>query len=346
MEIEAVMKKIETLRDDRKFAMVDICKFIMAFVVIAIHTNPVVNCENMFLVKSVISIENWAVPFFFMASGFFLFYQQDRQEAKCIQRIDGYLKKLIVLYCTWTFLSLPLTIYGYVESGNSLLACILSYIKYFLFVGKLYNSYHLWYLLALIIAVLIIRFMIQRKAKIRDILFVAFAMYIINDCMQYASTENLLLGKFVSLYVYVFNKGGIFTGMIYVVLGMLLAQGKKYLNRGMAIVGVIGICACRLHVSERAGNYLLMAETWLLFMVILSIDIKDRKCYQYLRRYSTVIYVSHLIWYSMYSFIIIKEPNKLGLDSFLVTSLMSFLCAVVLTWLARFEKFAWLKKIT
>ena len=51
------MKFFNILNHDREFAMIDICKFIMAFVVIAIHTNPVVNCTDHLVVRSVVIIE-------------------------------------------------------------------------------------------------------------------------------------------------------------------------------------------------------------------------------------------------------------------------------------------------
>lgn len=49
------------IQNDREFGIVDICKFIMAFAVIAIHTNPVVNCTNLFVARCVFIIEDWTL---------------------------------------------------------------------------------------------------------------------------------------------------------------------------------------------------------------------------------------------------------------------------------------------
>lgn len=344
------MKFLETIQFDRKFGIVDLCKFIMAFVVIAIHTNPVVNCTNPIVVRIVVIIEDLAVPFFFITAGFFLFYKMENSLSFQLQRIDKYLEKIFVLYCAWTFLSFPLTLYGYTQSGNSMIGCVLSYIKYFLFVGKLYNSYHLWYLLALIYAVLIIRFMLKRNLKTQYIVLVAIFFYSMNEFMQYTmeymQDGMSIIHKLAYIYQYIFNKGGIFTGMIYVVAGMLIAQSRQYLNRWISIFAIIGINISKVYCNAVVGDYLKILEAVLVFMVIISVEIGDGSGYRYLRKASTIIYLSHLIWYSLYSFLIIKEPNKLGLDSFVATSLLSMIYAGLVIVLMQKPKFQWLKKIT
>lgn len=155
--------------------MIDVFKFIMSFVVIAFHTNIMFNSQNELLTRFFITIADLSVPFFYMSSGFFI------KENK----LDSYLTKILKMYCAWTLLSLPLTIYGYVLSGNGIVSCILSYVKYFLFVGKLYNSYHLYYLLALIYAVIIIKALLKMN-KPKWLLGVAFILYSINMFMQNA----------------------------------------------------------------------------------------------------------------------------------------------------------------
>ena len=344
------MKLFETIQADRKFAMVDICKFIMAFVVIAIHTNPVVNCTNSIIVQGVIIIEGWAVPFFFIASGFFLFYNMEKPYSLHLQRMDNYLKKIIILYCAWTFISLPLAVYGYVHSENSIIECVLSYIKYFFFVGKLYNSYHLWYLLALIFAVIVIRFMLKRNIKVRYIVLTAIFFYTMSELMlyipEYIQNKTGIIYRLFSLYQYVFNKGGIFTGMIYVVIGMLIAKSRKYINRWLAILAMLGINFLKIYCYEIVEDYLNIIESTLFFMIVVGVEIFNKTIYRYLRKASTIIYLSHLLWYSFYSFIIIREPNKLGLDSFVATSLLSLVNAGLLIVMMRSGKFKWIKKIT
>ena len=57
---------------------VDLFKFLMAIAVVAIHTNPIVHCKNEFVIRVTVMIEDWAVPFFFVASGFFLWNSHEK----------------------------------------------------------------------------------------------------------------------------------------------------------------------------------------------------------------------------------------------------------------------------
>lgn len=344
------MNILKTIEHDRNFATVDIFKFIMAFAVIAIHTNPVVNCTNPIIENIVKIVEGWAVPFFFIASGFFMFYNKESNKDLQVQRLGIYLKKIIILYCVWTFFSFPLAIYGYMESDNTIRECVFSYIKYFLFVGKLYNSYHLWYLLALIYAVAIIYFMMKHKCKIEHILIVAVTLYFMNDLLQYLinNLQNTasIMYKVAYVYQYVFNKGGIFTGMLYVSMGMVIAHRRQYLNRWISILVIVALNFIKPHCGSSFVVYLKMVEATAIFMALISIEIRDGTEWHYLRKASTIIYLSHLIWYSLYTFTIIKKPNKLGLDSFVVTSVLSLANAIVLIELMKKPKMKWIKEIT
>lgn len=268
-----------------------------------------------------------------------------------LQRIDKYLTKIIVLYCAWTIISFPLTVYGYIQSENSILECIFSYVKYFLFVGKLYNSYHLWYLLALIYAVFAIRFMIKKKIPVQVIVIVALLFYMLSQFMLYYMEgkleyyDNELLSIIVSLYQFVFNKGGVFTGMLYVVVGMLIAQKRKYLNKYLCMATIITVNICEPYCNIVLNDCLQFIETVMFFMLVLSVEIRDRTIYHYMRKASTIIYLSHLLCFYFYSFIIINNPNKLGLDSFIATSLLALLNACFLMWITKYKKFEWIKRI-
>lgn len=46
------------------YSSIDLAKFLMAFCVIAIHTQPLVNCNNDFILSIYDSVVRLAVPFF------------------------------------------------------------------------------------------------------------------------------------------------------------------------------------------------------------------------------------------------------------------------------------------
>lgn len=97
-----------------EYRILDLMKFVMAVVVIAIHIRPEVSFSNHSVKIIFEGIYSLAVPFFFMASGFLLFRKariplEDVGKA----RILSYLKRMLKLYVVWTLIYLPLTIYGF-----------------------------------------------------------------------------------------------------------------------------------------------------------------------------------------------------------------------------------------
>lgn len=337
------------MEQNKNFNSIDLFKLIMAAVVVAIHTNPIASWTNQAAIKIVVMIEEWAVPFFFVASGFFLFNTMKVPYTEGVKRIDKYIVKILKMYCAWTLISLPLTLYGYFISGNGIISCILSYFKYFLFVGKLYNSYHLWYLLALIYALAVIRILIKKGFGSIIIAGLSIIVYLFAQMMS-VLTENLstlegIVRTFVTLYQYVFNNGGIFTGMIYVSAGMLIACYRLRINKWLGLAALVMLNVLKLFTGGIAIRLLMPVEAALLFMVLLEIKLPEHEIWEKCRKASTVIYLSHLIFFSIYTFIIIRNPNKLGFDSFMVTLIFSALNAFLLTTAQKRGHFRLLKHI-
>ncbi|MCM1184227.1 MAG: acyltransferase [Roseburia sp.] len=343
------MRIFGKIGENKRFEAVDAVRFIMAIAVIAAHTNPVVNVENVMVLESVAFITELMNPFFFIASGFFLFYKMKKPYEENLEYMDKYLKKIIRLYVTWTFLSIPVHIYGYVLSGESLIHCIFSYIKYFLFVGKLYNSGHLWYLLALIYAVPAIRVLLKHKVKLPLIFVISFLIFTGNYIMcELAKKVEIMdnpAGRIVSIYTSVFNKGGVFTGFFYVSLGMLIAHGKRWLNVWIAIAGLAFFQIINIRFGLSYNAYLTAAEGVLLFMGILGTPSAKNKYGSIFRQMSELMYLSHLLFFSLYTIVIIKQPNKLGVDSFVFTVTLSGIFAIVFIKLRNRAGFRWIGKL-
>lgn len=333
----------------KEYGSIDVCKLIMAFVVIFAHTNPIVNISNTVIIELVNMIEESVVPFFFVASGFFLCLGMQFFDSSTEARLKKYLSKIFTMYCAWTIISLPVTIYGYYISGDDIFHCILSYIKYFLFVGKLYNAYQLWYLLSLIYALVTILFFVKRKVSLKKITFIAVVFFCTNEIMLWGSKAQGLpdiVDKFIKGYQFVFNKGGIFTGMAYVCIGIIIAQKRKYLKTvycviGFVLINIIQIWGTYSHI----GNVLSIIEAMLFFMFLLNIDLLKRDIYLKCRKASTIIYFSHLIFFSLYTIVLIDDPNKLGMDSFLVTTVLTCINVIVLMKMSENNRFKWIKKI-
>lgn len=120
----------------------DILKVIMAFLVVALHIFPVSKLEGL---EGLISYEiasgitRIAVPTFFLISGYFL-----RNKLNDSVYLWKYAKRILLLYITWQILYLPDLIRFYKLGWFSQFDMVLKLI---------YGYWHLWYLLASVIAV-------------------------------------------------------------------------------------------------------------------------------------------------------------------------------------------------
>lgn len=91
---------------DKKYSMVDIGKIICAYIVVAIHTAAFSEVNlgksnlNTYLNKYLF---DFAVPFFFVSSGFFLgkkLFASFSEEEYC-NILKQYFKRLFIPYCMW-----------------------------------------------------------------------------------------------------------------------------------------------------------------------------------------------------------------------------------------------------
>ena len=100
--------------DQRKnYNSIDLWKLIMAICVVALHTNPLINCKNYIILSIYFSIVKMAVPFFFLTSGFLLGKKMNKEISNELI-VKSYLQKILKLYFKWMLIYTPLTIYHFI----------------------------------------------------------------------------------------------------------------------------------------------------------------------------------------------------------------------------------------
>lgn len=146
------------------FPDLDVAKFLMAFLVVEIHTRP-------FGINPLVQgIDCVAVPFFFIASAFLCFRGlnaadfADRGSAACA-RVWKTTKKLLRLYLTWTAVFLPVTVFGYAMNGIGPAKAAVSFVRGTLLVGENIYSWPLWYLLASAVAFFLVLVLLRGGAS-------------------------------------------------------------------------------------------------------------------------------------------------------------------------------------
>ena len=200
---------------ERSYIGIDVAKFVMAIFVLALHTNPFldVNKGLEWCSRSVLTVI--AVPFFFIANGFFAL-RTDESAKRSIQ-------KLLALYLIWSVVYLPFTILKLTSDGKT----ILDYFYRFF----VYGSYDtIWYLLAASIGLLLV-WLLKKWKGIRFAFVVMLCFHFIAILgTSYAGTiENTIVWNFFSAYYRLFFsfKNGLFFGGVYIALGGVIRESLE-----------------------------------------------------------------------------------------------------------------------
>ena len=324
------MPILRTIEEKEHFSSLDLFKFLLAIMVIAFHTNPFEQCQIPLIDEIAIVLVDVTVPFFFCISGFLLARKWGRKKEERQTKIIKILIDTVKLYVIWTLISFPLSVYGYILSGNSWINCILSYIKYFFFVGKLFQSYHLWYLLAMIYSLVFIFILVHCNRGINSMLLVGVMLYVVRLGLEYfrLNTDAFpMLAPVVGIYEYIFNNGNIFTGMLYMCIGITVVEKRCCFSFFASLVLFITGIVIKYTIHSELGNIIASS---CFFMMVLNIDLPQFPFYIILRQLSRYMYLVHLICFSGYT-LFIGNFNHLGVDSFVATCVLSLAFAVVVT---------------
>lgn len=301
-------------------------KWVMAIVVVAIHTRPELSFKSTFIRELFEALYSIAVPFFFMASGFLLFRKIElplNKEGEV--RIKSYLKRMCKLYLVWTIIYLPLTIYGFYLDGIPVLKAIAIFSRNFLLVGENFMSWPLWYLLALIVAVGIIYALLKFKVPVKWIVLFSVIMAIIGVALDYCK-DNSILHSITDIYFSIFLKtrNGFFEGFLFVALGILCSCFKRFAFVGIPILLVLGILGI-IHNVLLSNAFVVFA----LFVIVVSINYEniESKCSLNLRVMSSIIYFIHMFCVAL---LVLVFHMDCGFLLFIISCFITSLLSIVI----------------
>ena len=323
----------------------DVCKLIAAVLVVFLHT-----VENSDYIANGIkfTITAFAVPFFFIASGFLFFKGLDCAANKKEYFIK-YEKNLILLFIVWALIIYsPLVIKSYIQ-GNpdaSGLKIVLLLIRRIFIIGP--GVY--WYLLALIITICFLYFCYEKKTE--KLLIIAMIIGFSLNVM-YTSFNSFL--SEISIFNYLFNaiyfifsweSNFIMCGIPFCGLGFIIA--KYNFNISLKLSALIFVVFTLARVFEYTSSkifsdslffqnnrlsiaYVLQAVAF--FFIALNIQPSvSEKTSKALRQLSSFIYFSHaIILYSILNKILEKYMgNNIYLNIMLVPKLLLTLIICVI----------------
>lgn len=316
---------------EKTFYGIDIFKFFMALIVVTIHTHPfegykIIN--NSSLYKTLCSI---AVPYFFISFGFLMFRKSNKLSSnESLLIIKNSISRIAKLYVTWTIIYLPITIYYVVTNNIAFLRDAFFFARGLFFVGEQYYSWPLWYLLAVLYSLIAILLLLKMETKNEHILLISLLMYAfgitIDAYQQISLFSNETIQFTYSLIKKAFGSGRLFTGMLYILIGIFFATYKIKVNKFISFLIII-LC---VFLTAKLGVFFVdlfkIITVTAIFTFSYSMNLPESNFWYFLRKSSTIIYFTHMLFFFLYT-LFFKEFPYYGVDAFFV----SFICTMLLS---------------
>ena len=320
------------MNDRTAYTGIDEFRLAAALLVITIHTSPLASCSetgDFFLTRVIARV---AVPFFLMASGFFLISQYARDAG----RLWAFLKKTAVLYGISIAVYLPLNLYNGYFSGKHFLPEL---IKDLVFDGTMY---HLWYLPASMLGAGIAWYAVRRLG-FKKALIVTLGLYaagLLGDS-YYGIAEKLpILSVFYQNLFEItdYTRNGIFFAPVFLVMGGMAAEeaargeslSLRICGAGLGVSFLLmsceGLLLRELGIQRHDSMYLFLLPCMYFLFRLLLFRRGSRK--ERIRTWALLIYIIHPMM-----IVGVRLLAKLtGLESLLIqNSLVHFLAVSVLS---------------
>ena len=345
----------------KKYYCIDLFKFLAAFLIASIHISPVISYGVFpdFLLRNYFA--RIAVPYFFVASGFFLFQKISlRDFDKTI--FTAYAKKILKFYVIWSVIYLPWNLKNRIfPLEKNFVLEMLDLIREILFVG--YGQF--WYLHATIVAVLLIMLCFKFRLPLQITFFISFCLYLIGLVPQsYTGLLDLIRNApflwnalKVVQGIMTTTRNGIFDGFFFMTLGALFSKMPHIrISLKKAVVGffcsmilllVEALFLNAIHWSKDYNMYLfLIPATYFLFCISIQIDLKESTIYPTLRVLSFLIFSLHTFINPFISTgMELFFHNDCSALRYVGTMTVTILASVLILQLSRTKKFSWLKNL-
>lgn len=329
------------MESKKQYGAIDIAKYVSALLVVAIHTYPFWEVSETFNTFFIAVVCRLAVPFFFVTSAFFFFGKVRRENMDAENRLYIYLRRLLILYLVWTVLYIPYTVWNYVSAGVTWLSP-LAWLRDFFLNG---SYYHLWFLPALILGTCMV-YRLWLKHGLKTAFMVSLILYLLGYMINVFAPFWMVLPGFDVAYsifekTLVTARDGIFFAPVFVCIGLIAAKVRP-LRQGLSAAGLVISMLCLILevflywkldiLSSQTCMFLsLVPAVYFLFELLIKIRIPWKPFYRQLRKESTLIYVSHILFARI---LLLLLP-----DAHLIVYLLTlFFSQLFCTLILRFER--------
>ena len=314
------------------YPAVDYVKFLCAVLIVGNHTNPFI--FNFWLDKGFGLVTRLALPYFFIASSYFLFRKMDFDNPGNFN-VRPYIIRLLLVYGIWSLAYLPIKVYSWINVGIGINEIFVEYIKDILFLG---TYKHLWFMPALILGIIAV-YTALKYCKINEIFAVSIVMmFLLTMFTTYlpvvekifdwnqSSIINTALRGIESFNIGVTtNRMGFLYGFPYIALGALFAFQRKKITVNSRIekwilffvVSMIGLAIEGLIATYVVGSR--STIIWLtqvpatasLFVIsLISKKFIESTLSILLRKISILIYFSHFLFVELFEKLFVQISDK------------------------------------
>ena len=336
----------------KNYDSLDLLKFILCFLVVAIHSDPIYDsCPTLGMVM--LGIERLAVPLFFISSGFFLF-----KKGLDTYNLLQYIKRMGILYLGWFIISLPITIYNrFIVIEGSFLTRFFLFVKSFFFTSTFSGS---WFLASCVFCAIFFYAVYRYFPKIGSSTILSLSVFVYLLCVFTSGWGNLMdivgVRPLYDRVVFYFAKPytSILAGIPYFAIGKWFAENEEEVNTPNWLwVAILFLClfAEVLYTHLKQLNnatdsfFMLLPCAYCVFVLFLKLKVSLKHPLE-LRRSSTIYFFSHFIWLFLIEFveyrINISIPNTI---KYAAAIILCGLTSLAILYLSSNYKIECLKKL-
>lgn len=311
---------------------IDIWRFIVSFLIVAIHISPFTKISPGFDFFFTRILGRIAVPLFLMITGYYIL---DRA-LKDKQVLVDYTKKILKIYLLCILLYLPINIY----MGSFKNIDIITILKDFFINGTLY---HLWYFPALIVGVWITYYLVKKLGR-KKTLIATILLYIIGvfgDSYYGITIMNQITKNIYELIFNIFDytRNGLFYVPIFICLGHIIKAGTRkttkfdllYALLFFILMSVEGSILHYYNLQRHDSMYLfLLPLMYFLFCYLMD---HSKTLNKKIRNIATYIYIFHPLFIVGIRFV----SGIIGMDKiFVENNLILYLLVCITTTIFAF----------
>lgn len=337
-------------QENKVYKGIDLFKLIASVLIVLLHT---IETTNFYACEIKYVFTRFAVPFFFICSGYFFYKGLDRASNKKYY-FYRYEKNLLKLFGLWALLIYsPFEISSYINNnkGESLIKIILLLVRRIFIIGP----GPFWYIMALMLSILYI-FFCYRIKKDQYIILAMIIGFILQ--IMYASFQQTLSNIYIFkclfkiiYYIYSWEFNFIMYGIPFCGIGYYIC--KKNIQIKMKFSCLIFICSTILRVLEYNIPYIFpniiffkndiislafipQSISYFLIALDLKLNIQTRNSL-IMRELSSFIYFSHaIILYNIlnpildkYFEILVYDPKFIATKIIIILSICLCLFGVI-----------------